>query len=86
MRLLALLLFLSFASLSFSQDTPDPLLTNDVEQQTKWVDSVYQSMSLKERIGQLFTPMVFSSQDEKTHQGIITVSYTHLTLPTTSRV
>ena len=31
--------------------------------QEKWVDSVYQSLSLDEKIGQLFMPMVFTERD-----------------------
>ena len=31
--------------------------------QDKWVDSIYQSLSLDEKIGQLFMPMVFSKRD-----------------------
>lgn len=31
--------------------------------QEKWVDSVYQSLSLEEKIGQLFMPMVFTERD-----------------------
>jgi beta-glucosidase-like glycosyl hydrolase/CubicO group peptidase (beta-lactamase class C family) len=66
--------FIAFFCLGFyvsAQDTSHPLKTKDFEAQQKWVDSVYNSLSLKERIGQLFMPMVFSSQDEKTHQSII---------------
>ena len=32
----------------------DPLLSIDKENQIKWVDSVYNSLSLDEKIGQLF--------------------------------
>lgn len=39
---------------AFSQVTPDPLETRDITLQQKWVDSVYNSMSLDEKIGQLF--------------------------------
>jgi beta-glucosidase-like glycosyl hydrolase/CubicO group peptidase (beta-lactamase class C family) len=66
--------FIAFFCLGFyvsAQDTSHPLKTKDFEAQQKWVDSVYNSLSLKERIGQLFMPMVFSSQDEKRHQSII---------------
>ena len=56
---------------SFAQETTHPLKTKDFEAQQKWVDSVYNSLSLKEKIGQMFMPMVFSSQDQKTHQFIV---------------
>ena len=43
---------------------PDPLLSENPKHQQKWVDSIYQSLSLDQKIGQLFTPMVFSKKDE----------------------
>lgn len=58
-----LVLFLLLGVLSFAQQT-DPLLSSDPELQQKWVDSIYQSMSIDQKIGQLFTPMVFSKKDE----------------------
>ena len=67
-------LFIAFYFLGFfvfGQTPTHPLQTKDLEAQQKWVDSVYNSLSLKERIGQLFMPMVFSSQDDKTHQEVI---------------
>ncbi|QFZ53500.1 beta-N-acetylglucosaminidase [Oceanihabitans sp. IOP_32] len=51
---------------SFGQNSPNPLLAEDVEAQQKWVDSTYNSLSLKEKIGQLYMIMIFSNQDEKT--------------------
>ncbi|WP_282018731.1 glycoside hydrolase family 3 N-terminal domain-containing protein [Salegentibacter mishustinae] len=44
----------------------NPLLTNDVGEQNRWVDSVYNSMSLKEKVGQLFMISV-SSESGKTY-------------------
>ena len=44
----------------------NPLLTNDVEEQNRWVDSVYNSMSLKEKVGQLFMISV-SSESGKSY-------------------
>ena len=67
---LLIVLFLAF-QLGFGQQSTNPLLTSDKEAQQKWVDSLYQSMSLKEKVGQLFMIMVFSSQDAKTHQSVI---------------
>ncbi len=40
----------------------DPLATKDRGAQQRWVDSVYNGMSLKEKIGQLFMPSVFSEK------------------------
>lgn len=55
-------LFLGFSFLLYSQ-TPDPLLASDAQAQNKWVDSIYSSLSMKEKIGQLFMPMVFTERD-----------------------
>ena len=44
--------------------TPDPLLVKeDLKGQQQWVDSLYTQMTLKEKIGQLFMPMVFTEKD-----------------------
>ena len=40
----------------------DPLLADDIIGQKKWVDSVYNSLSLKQKIGQLFMVDAFSSK------------------------
>jgi len=66
-----LIIFLSTVQFSFSQQSTNPLLTKDKEAQQKWVDSIYQSMTPREKIGQLFMIMVFSNQDNKTHQNVI---------------
>jgi len=44
--------------------TPDPLLDleNPIEQQ-QWVDRIYHEMTLEEKVGQLFMPMVFTEKD-----------------------
>ncbi len=45
----------------FSQE-PNPLIVkDDIKNQRKWVDSIYNSMTLEEKIGQLFMVDVFSS-------------------------
>jgi len=63
MRYLTLILCLLFNQLFFAQDeTPNPLLAADIEAQQKWVDSIYDGMSLKERIGQLFMVQAFSNK------------------------
>ena len=45
----------------FSQQV-DPLVTTDSEQQKVWVDSIYNSLSLQEKIGQLFMIRAFSDK------------------------
>ena len=55
--------FLLFSFLLLGQ-TPDPLLDRiDPIGQEKWVDSIYAGLSLKEKVGQLFMPMVFTERD-----------------------
>ncbi|MCK0179181.1 serine hydrolase [Flavobacteriaceae bacterium S0862] len=64
-------LLLLFTSVLVSAQINHPLATKDYEAQEKWVDSVYNSMTMKEKIGQLYMPMVFSSQTDKEHEEII---------------
>lgn len=42
----------------------DPLITKDTLAQQQWVDGIYASMSLEEKIGQLFMVMAASDQDK----------------------
>lgn len=46
-----------------SQNVPDPLLSFDKKKQTQWVDSIYQSMTLEEKVGQLFMVAAYSNRD-----------------------
>ncbi|WP_242086930.1 glycoside hydrolase family 3 N-terminal domain-containing protein [Aestuariivivens sediminis] len=70
MRHIYFVIFSLFISLSaFSQAANNPLAASDMEAQHKWVDSVYHSLTLKEKIGQLYMIMIFSNQDEKTKQA-----------------
>ena len=55
--------FVLFGPFSLAQQ-PDPLLSENPKHQNKWVDSIYNSLSLDQKIGQLFTPMVFSKKDK----------------------
>ena len=55
--------FALFGPFSLAQQ-PDPLVSENPKHQQKLVDSIYQSLSLDQKIGQLFTPMVFSKKDE----------------------
>lgn len=57
-------LFLLLGSVLWSQ-TPDPLVAPAEEQaQSHWVDSIYNQLSLEERIGQLFMVDVFSRDSQ----------------------
>ena len=54
------LVILLYNTIGFCQ-TNNPLEKKDAVAQTKWVDSIYDGMSLPEKIGQLFMVDVFSS-------------------------
>ncbi|MBB3122993.1 beta-glucosidase-like glycosyl hydrolase/CubicO group peptidase (beta-lactamase class C family) [Mesoflavibacter sabulilitoris] len=62
-KLFFLAIFCLFSIFSISQNSDNPLLTKDKEAQKKWVDSVYNSLSLNEKIGQLYMVQVFSNGD-----------------------
>lgn len=72
MRYLSLILIAFCVQINFAQEaTPNPLLTKDATLQQKWVDSVYNAMTLKERVGQLFMVQVFSKNDGKANSKIV---------------
>ena len=56
---------------TFSQATKNPLLVNDAEAQQKWADSIYESMTLAEKVGQLYMVQVMSDQDATSKNKII---------------
>ncbi|MDT0677361.1 glycoside hydrolase family 3 N-terminal domain-containing protein [Autumnicola musiva] len=55
----SVLFFLSFFNLTAQQTSP--LISKDFTAQKKWVDSLYNTLTLKEKVGQLFMVDVFSS-------------------------
>jgi beta-glucosidase-like glycosyl hydrolase/CubicO group peptidase (beta-lactamase class C family) len=60
-NLAASLLIILFCTPLFSQQINPLIVENDLVNQQKWVDSIYGNMSLQEKIGQLFMPVVFSN-------------------------
>ncbi len=54
MRIKFLLFLLLFSTILNAQQETDPLVTDDVLYQKFWVDSIYNSFTLSEKIGQLF--------------------------------
>jgi len=71
MRYLLSLIVISIISLpAFSQDASHPLAHNNLEAQQKWVDSVYNAMSLKEKVGQLFMVRAFSDNNKSNEREI----------------
>ncbi|WP_248722771.1 glycoside hydrolase family 3 N-terminal domain-containing protein [Seonamhaeicola sp. ML3] len=64
-------LALSVFNITLGQTVSNPLLAEDVNAQKKWVDSIYNTMTLKERVGQLYMVQVMSNQDSKTKTKIV---------------
>ncbi|WP_100614549.1 glycoside hydrolase family 3 N-terminal domain-containing protein [Confluentibacter citreus] len=71
------LIFLFITYSISAQKVENPLLAVDFIAQQKWVDSVYASMSLNEKVGQLFMVQVMSNQDDKTKKKIIDLIRDH---------
>ncbi|WP_040251640.1 glycoside hydrolase family 3 N-terminal domain-containing protein [Psychroserpens mesophilus] len=69
--ILSLITFIVFSNTVISQDADHPLAAKDIQAQKKWVDSLYNTMSLEEKIGQLFMVQVFSNQDKATENKIV---------------
>lgn len=69
--------FLFFAIFSFAQQSGSPLLAADAMAQQKWVDSVYASFTLKEKVGQLYMVQVMSNQDLATKNKIVQLIKDH---------
>ncbi|HET8884872.1 MAG TPA: glycoside hydrolase family 3 N-terminal domain-containing protein [Salinimicrobium sp.] len=46
----------------FAQKQTSPLIAPDYQQQVHWVDSIYHSMTLEEKVGQLFMVDIFSNK------------------------
>ncbi|TBN19021.1 glycoside hydrolase family 3 N-terminal domain-containing protein [Hyunsoonleella pacifica] len=66
-----------FSCILHAQESIYPLQTTDVEDQTKWVDSIYNSMSLKEKVGQLYMVQVMSNQNTATKNKIVSLIHKH---------
>ena len=72
MRYLSLVLICFCAQISFAQEIiNNPLLSEDPIEQQKWVDSLYNSMSLKERVGQLYMVQVMSEHSDKVNNKVV---------------
>ncbi|MCG2419096.1 serine hydrolase [Aequorivita sp. F47161] len=53
--------FVSLAFTAFSQDRNPLIVKKDFQNQKKWVDSIFDNMTLEEKMGQLFMVDIFSS-------------------------
>jgi len=69
MRGLYTVIFLFFVHSVFAQSR-DPLQSNDYTAQNQWVDSVYNSMDLDHKIGQLFMIQAYSNKNQKHEKEI----------------
>ena len=77
MRHISITIISLFLTLFAFSQTSNPLLHTDASAQKKWVDSVYSSMSLKEKVGQLYMVQVMSNQDIKTKNNVIKLIREH---------
>lgn len=70
-----ILSFLFCFSFLIQAQTIDPLKVAVLDQdaQQKWVDSVYSSLTLDEKVGQLFMPMVFTEKDSLHYKQTMTL-------------
>ena len=72
MRYFALILTSFCVQINLAQDVVNnPLLSEDPIQQQKWVDSLYNSMSINERIGQLYMVQVMSENSDKVNNKVV---------------
>ncbi|MCM4158851.1 beta-N-acetylglucosaminidase [Antarcticibacterium flavum] len=69
------LISILFLNLPVTAQSNDPLETVDFENQRMWVDSIYNNLSLQEKVGQLFMVDLFSNGSRASHnkvRGLIT--------------
>ncbi len=64
-KLLLAFLFVTLSFTAFSQDKNPLIVKNDFQNQKKWVDSIYDAMTLEEKMGQLFMADIFSSDPKE---------------------
>ena len=72
-----ILLLVFLTSIQVYSQSSNPLIAKEISEQQAWVDSVYKSMSLQERIGQLFMVDVFSSDPKAKTDAIKTLIRNH---------
>ncbi len=68
---IGLLFSLTLFVLKIQAQSIDPLLVKDTAAQKIWVDSLLNSMSVDEKIGQLFMVQAYSNKDEKHEKMIV---------------
>ncbi len=60
-----ILFLISLISFGINAQLDSPLIVENYANQKRWVDSVYNTMTLKEKVGQLFMVDIFSSHSKK---------------------
>lgn len=58
-------------------DNRDPLLTSDNQAQYRWVDSVFNSLTFEQRLGQLFMVAAYSNKDKRHTEDIARLIQEH---------
>jgi beta-glucosidase-like glycosyl hydrolase/CubicO group peptidase (beta-lactamase class C family) len=71
MRYIVFLIFyLTLIPALVAQDASHPLAHKDLQVQQKWVDSVYNNMSIEEKVGQLFMVRAFSDAEKSNKKSV----------------
>jgi|FLOH01.1.fsa_nt_gi beta-N-acetylhexosaminidase len=68
LKLISIVFVLLYAVISHAQT--NPLSVKDFQKQQQWVDSVYKTLSLDEKIGQLFMVPAYSNLDKKHEKSV----------------
>jgi beta-glucosidase-like glycosyl hydrolase/CubicO group peptidase (beta-lactamase class C family) len=70
MRFIFSLIFCFYIFPSSAQNSKNPLATTDAVAQQKWVDSIYDGLNLRQRIGQLFMARALSNNSKSNETEI----------------
>lgn len=76
-KYILLFFFVSYTAFSTAQNSINPLLAKDEVAQKQWVDSLYNSFSLEDKIAQLYMVQVFSSQTTAEKAKVINLIKKH---------
>jgi beta-N-acetylhexosaminidase len=72
MRYLALFLICICFQINYSQESANhPLASKDSVAQKQWVDSLYNTLTIEEKIGQLYMVQVMSNNSEKVNNEVV---------------
>lgn len=63
--IISILFSILFTSISLAKTEPTLLKNADRQKLQHWVDSVYETMSIDEKVGQLFMPIIDSDSRSK---------------------